>query len=233
MNFFSLFLIACAISLSYAQVANAGANGKQLKSAKQKLGYALGMDIGVSLKNMSQTLDIEALLQGINDEYTGKKLLLGSAEATRIKHEFSNARHQAREAKKTRRDQGNMKKNLAFLAKNKQKNGVIVTSSGLQYEILKKGKGKPGKEKWLRINYRAYLIDGEEVFNNLKSRDKSKIEISKQIKGLQEGLALMPPGSKYRFYIHPRLAYGGLGHGRHIKPYDVLIFEVERLDTKQ
>ncbi len=223
----ALILLIIYVSASYV---SAAAKEVMPQNMSQKLGYALGLDIGSSLKNMSSDFDIEMLVRGIRDVYIGNKILLSPFEANRIKKQFSIAEHKKKEEERKKRDLRNMQQNLTFLDRNKHKKGVYTTVSGLQYEILREGKRRmPQKTVSVTVRYREYLIDGDLV--DIKSKPVT-ININKQIPGLKEGLRLMTIGGKYRFFIHPRLAYGGLGHGSHIKPFDVVIYEVELLKDK-
>lgn len=118
-----------------------------------------------------------------------------------------------------------------FLAENAQREGVVVTASGLQYEVIAEGKGpKPTAEDTVRVNYHGTLIDGT-VFDSSVERGKPvDFAVNRVIAGWTEGLQLMSKGAKYKFYIPYNLAYGERGAGEDILPYSTLIFEVELLD---
>ena len=117
-----------------------------------------------------------------------------------------------------------------FLEKNAKREGVKVTSSGLQYEVLKEGDGKsPSVVDTVRCHYEGRLID-DTVFDSNYKGEPSKFALNQVIKGWTEGLQLMKEGSKYRFYIPYYLAYGTRGVGN-IPPYAALIFDVELIEV--
>ncbi len=121
--------------------------------------------------------------------------------------------------------------NEAFLAKNKQKPGVTVTPSGLQYEVITMGTGpKPTRENVVKVHYSGTLIDGTEFDSSYKRNAPAQFPVSGVIPGWTEALQLMPVGSKFKLYIPENLGYGANGAGDKIKPFSALIFEVELLE---
>lgn len=116
-----------------------------------------------------------------------------------------------------------------FLAENALKDGVQVTESGLQYEVLKMGKGKkPSATDRVKVHYHGTLIDGTVFDSSVERGEPIVFGLNQVIKGWTEGVQLMPVGSKFRFYIPQELGYGGQSAGS-IPPYSTLIFEVELL----
>ena len=123
----------------------------------------------------------------------------------------------------------------AFLAKNKQKKGVITTVSGLQYEILKEGSGpKPTLENTVKIHSTGFLIDGKKFYSTLDQGKPMDFPMDRVINGWKEGLQLMSKGSKYKFYIPTELVNDqDINSGGKIPPGSTLIFEIELLDFKE
>ena len=120
-----------------------------------------------------------------------------------------------------------IKENQGWLEKNKSNEGVVVLPSGLQYKVIKEGKGaKPTATDLVKVNYTGSLINGE-VFESVES---AEIPVGNVIQGWIEGLQLMSIGSKYVFYIPYNLAYGEQGKGEKISPFATLIFELELLE---
>ena len=117
-----------------------------------------------------------------------------------------------------------------FLEENKSREGVITTESGLQYEVLKQGKGKkPEATDKVRVHYHGTLIDGTVFDSSVDRGEPAEFYLNQVIAGWTEGLQLMPVGSKYKFYIPQELGYGSRAAGS-IPPYSTLIFEVELLN---
>ena len=120
-----------------------------------------------------------------------------------------------------------------FLAENKTKEGVVTTESGLQYKVIKEGKGEiPTKESTVKVHYKGTLIDGTEFDSSYKRHEPTTFRANQVIKGWTEALTIMPVGSKWELYIPQELAYGAHETGEHIKPFSTLIFEVELISVE-
>ena len=121
-----------------------------------------------------------------------------------------------------------------FLAENKTKEGVVTTESGLQYKIIKAGKGEiPTNTSTVKVNYKGTLIDGTEFDSSYKRNEPASFRADQVIKGWTEALTMMPVGSKWELYIPQELAYGSRDTGGQIKPFSTLIFEVELLGIEK
>ncbi len=121
-----------------------------------------------------------------------------------------------------------------FLDENSKKSGVKTTASGLQYEILKEGKGpKPAATDTVVVHYHGTTVEGK-VFDSSVNRGKpATFPVNQVIPGWTEALQLMPVGSKWKLVIPSALGYGERGAGADIKPNSVLVFEVELLEIKK
>ena len=120
----------------------------------------------------------------------------------------------------------------AFLAENAKKEGVVTTESGLQYKVIKEGKGEvPTATSTVKVNYKGTLIDGTEFDSSYKRNEPTTFRANQVIKGWTEALTMMPVGSKWELYIPQELAYGARETGGSIKPFSTLIFEVELLEV--
>ena len=118
-----------------------------------------------------------------------------------------------------------------FLAKNKEKEGVKTTDSGLQYEIIKEGTGpKPKETDKVKVDYTGTLIDGTVFDSSVQRGQPATFGVNQVIPGWTEALEMMPVGSKWKIYIPSDLGYGERGAGKDIGPNSTLIFEVELLD---
>jgi FKBP-type peptidyl-prolyl cis-trans isomerase FklB len=206
----------------------------KMKSSSDSLSYAFGTNIYNSLAADSLTLDPLLVAKAMQDGKDGKAAMTEDI-ARAIIMKFVNAR-QADKAKKqeemnkvTYKDY--IEKNEAFLAKNKEKPGVTVTPSGLQYEVIKMGTGpKPTAQNTVKVDYVGTLIDGTEFDSSVKRHQPAQFPVSGVIPGWTEALQLMPVGSKFNLVIPESLAYGARGAGEIIKPFSTLIFQVELLE---
>jgi len=223
-------LAACSqqADVKKAEVKNAAPAGLQLDNDNAKLSYAIGMDIGMSLKSLKTDLDRAALETAINDRLDGNKLKLSEKDAGQAKQAFFKKQAELRAAEQKAAGEKNKADGAAFLADNGKKKGVTTTKSGLQYEVLKQGDGaKPKATDKVTVNYRGTLIDGTEFDSSYKRGQPVTFPLNGVIKGWTEGVQLMSVGSKYKFVLPSDLAYGSRGAGPKIGPDSVLVFEVE------
>lgn len=195
-----------------------------------KISYALGMNIGQQLRqmNLKDTLVVEDFAAAVKDMVNGNAPQVKPAEAQQVLNDFftaleSKQRAAAAEAGKAAREAGEK-----FLAENAKKEGVTVTASGLQYEVLTEGTGKqPKASDTVRCHYHGTLIDGSVFDSSVLRNEPCEFGLRQVIAGWTEGVQLMKEGAKYRFYIPYNLAYGERGAGQDIPPYSALIFDVE------
>ena len=201
-----------------------------LDNEVKKFSYAMGMDVGQSIKGLGAEIDQAALNAAIEDVLSGSTLKLEAAQSTQIKQDFFRKKQEAQMAERKTAGAENKAKGEAFLAENAKKEGVTVTASGLQYEVLTQGDGKkPAATDTVKVHYQGTLLDGTEFDSSYKRGQPISFPLNGVIKGWTEGVALMPVGSKYKFYIPSNLAYGERGAGAKIGPDSTLIFTVELL----
>lgn len=125
------------------------------------------------------------------------------------------------------------KENEEFIANNKSKDGIKVTESGLQYRIIKEGKGEiPTKTSRVKVHYKGTMIDGTEFDSSYERKEPTTFRADQVIKGWTEALTMMPVGSKWELYIPQELGYGSREAGK-IKPFSTLIFEVELISIEK
>ncbi len=204
-----------------------------LETQEGKLGYIIGMDIGNSLRQQGADIDLEALFEAIETIYKGEEPAISAEEAARVREAYITERRAAAEAQRQELAEVNAAAGSAFLAENQAREGVMVTESGLQYEVLAEGDGpKPAATDRVRVHYRGTLLDGSEFDSSYSRGEPATFVLNQVIPGWTEGLQLMPVGSKYKFYIPSDLAYGPNG-GRSIEPNSTLIFEVELLGIEE
>lgn len=223
--FCCLFLLVCTC-VAHAEDDTAGV----LKSDKDKVSYVIGTDIGKSLIHIKDEINLDILIKGINDQFHGKKLLVPQEEAQTVMTEFSMKMKKKKAEQNRLAGEKNMEEGKNFLEKNKKEKGVVTTESGLQYLVLKQGKGpKPTQSDKVQVHYKGTTIDGTEFDSSYKRGKPAEFPVTGVIKGWTEALLLMNVGSKYKLFIPSELAYGQSGAGP-IGPNAVLIFEVELLD---
>ncbi len=208
----------------------------ELKTQKDKLSYAIGMDMGGSLKRNSIDIDIDALVKGIKDSLVGGKMLMTEQEQRDTLIAFQKEFQAKQQEKMKALAEKNKKEGEAFLAENKKKPGVKTLPSGLQYKVITEGKGPSPKETdTVTVNYRGTLIDGTEFDSSYKRNEPATFPVKGVIKGWTEALQHMKEGAKWQLFIPADLAYGERGAGGTIGPNATLIFEVEllKIGTKE
>jgi FKBP-type peptidyl-prolyl cis-trans isomerase FklB len=215
---------------------NAVKNAK-IQTKEDSLSYAFGIVNYNALKTDSLTLDpilvAKAMIDGKEE-----KAVMSDEIARSFIMVFINEREAVKKQKQAELNKVTFKdyidQNTAYLAKNKEKSGVTVTPTGLQYEVIKMGTGsKPTGESTVKVHYIGTLIDGTEFDSSIKRNEPAQFPVSGVIPGWTEALQLMPVGSKFRLFIPQELAYGSQQAGDAIKPYSTLVFEVELLEIVQ
>jgi FKBP-type peptidyl-prolyl cis-trans isomerase FklB len=207
-------------------------NVSTLKTQKDKVSYAIGMNLGSNLQRQSIDVDPALLLQGLQDSMAGGKMQLSEDQARAALTELQNDLRKKQQEKMQQAGEANKKEGDAFLGANKGKEGVVSLPSGLQYKILSAGTGpKPTASDSVVCNYRGTLIDGTEFDSSYKRGQPATFPVGGVIKGWTEALQLMPVGSKWQLFVPSELAYGERGSGD-IGPDAVLIFDVELLSIQ-
>lgn len=221
---------AMAAALLFATEANAGKKAV-MKTAHDSTSYALGIQVGMSLKgqltslpgeSVNMDLFLESLANCLQNADTSTLMIKPSQTSIIINNYMQKAQEE-----QNRKDQ---KRNEEYLSKNAKQPGVVTTKSGLQYMILKEGEGSqtPGLTDKVKVKYTGKLIDGK-VFDSTDGREPAEFELNRVIKGWTEGLQLMTIGSQYRFFIPAELGYGSRAMSS-IPANSILIFDVELMD---
>ena len=220
-----------------SEAANAGAD-------KKKAAYYAGLQIGQQIANQ--------MIPGINHELFGndsvktislKNFLSGFITATEGKGGLMSVQDAQQYAQTQvplikRRSMetqygANKVAGEKFLAANKKKPGVVTLPSGVQYKVIKEGKGAiPADTSFVQVHYKGTLIDGTEFDSSYKRGEAQTLRADRVIKGWTEVLTKMPVGSKWEVYIPQELAYGEHETGQ-IKPFSTLIFEIELVGIKK
>ena len=237
------FLFLGAIVISLASCNNQASTLKSLDSEIDSVSYALGLDMGLKIKMNFEDINQNAYVQGMKNGIDSTNMLLDSQNLNMVINAYFQKLQQEKmkeqqeaAAKKAETDFADAKaEGEKFLEENKSKDGVVTTDSGLQYIVMKEGSGeKPVATSKVKVHYHGMLIDGTVFDSSVDRGTPSEFFANQVIKGWTEGLQLMPVGSKFKFFIPQDLGYGATPRaGGKIKPFDVLVFEVELLEIVQ
>jgi FKBP-type peptidyl-prolyl cis-trans isomerase len=191
---------------------------------KARVSYAFGMDVGNYLRTAGMDFDYDAFTDGV------KAILEENLSPQFSEQEAMEIIETALQESMDRQSAQNRLLEEAFLARNMGKPEIIVTPSGLQYEILVEAAGeKPNSDSIVRVRYVGTFSDGN-PFDSSTEEEGVYIPLDMVIPGWTEGVMLMSVGSSYRLYIPSNLAYGREGIRQIVPPYSTLIFTVELLE---
>jgi FKBP-type peptidyl-prolyl cis-trans isomerase FkpA/FKBP-type peptidyl-prolyl cis-trans isomerase FklB len=223
----SIVLVIFALSCQSGTSKGDSKSISSLDSFKDSTSYALGADLGENLKRQNVEIDYDMYLAGLTD----------ALETGIVKLDQQQRRQVMSSLQKSIRNRGKVdgEKNLKvaedFLKNNKLNNpNIKETPSGLQYSVITAGSGdSPNKTDRVKVHYVGTLIDGSEFDSSIKRGEPAVFGLDQVIRGWTEGLQLMKVGAKYKFYIHPKIAYGSRDKPG-IPANSALIFEVELLN---
>jgi len=189
----------------------------------EKVSYSIGINVATSIKSEGlDSINSFYISKGFQDVFENKDLAINIEESNKIIGEYFNKKQDAK-------NQRLAIDSKIFLEKNKQKDGVMTTESGLQYLILSEGRGNnPTLNDNVTVHYHGTLIDGTIFDSSVDRKEPASFPLNGVIPGWQEALQMMSVGSKWKIFIPSELAYGESGAGA-IGPNSTLIFEVELL----
>jgi FKBP-type peptidyl-prolyl cis-trans isomerase len=226
-------LLLSTFAVTACQAPDAGRNAS-LDTEDQKASYGIGMNMGSQLAPAEAYVDLDAFMAGLTDGMSGAESRVSQAEIQAAIQALSTRVQEEESTRMAAEAETNAAEGEAFLAENAQKDGIMVTASGLQYEVITEGEGaKPTATDQVSIHYKGTLLDGTQFDSSYDRGQPAQFSVGGVIPGFSEGLQLMSVGSHYRFFIPSDLGYGPQGTGRDIGPNAMLIFEVEMLEIVQ
>lgn len=191
--------------------------GEKPQTLIERSGYSYGVMIGRNMKESGIEIDVEQFANALNDIFAG-------AEPALTEDEIRSTLNEAREILEKKKAEAGEK----WLTENGKKEGVKTTESGLQYKVLKEGAGQsPTATDSVTVHYKGTLTDGTEFDSSYSRGEPATFPLNGVISGWTEGVQLMKPGAKFRFFIPQDLAYGERGSPPKIPPYSALVFEIE------
>ncbi len=218
---------------------NQKAEVSSLKTELDSASYALGMDMAMKVKVNFEEASTDLFLQGYRNGIDSTNLLIELKDLDPFLRSFfqklqekNMMKAREKQAKEAEAKFAHVKKaGEEFLALNKVKDGVKSTDSGLQYIVLKEGKGdlvQPTDK--VKIHYHGTTIDGKVFQSTVEENKPYESKANMFVPGFNEALSLMKKGSKYKVFIPQELAYGAQQRGQLILPFSTLVFEIEILN---
>ncbi|WP_328186577.1 FKBP-type peptidyl-prolyl cis-trans isomerase [Marinobacter sp. OP 3.4] len=197
--------------------------------------YAYGAELAQQFKAEGIELNVELLATGMRDVLDGGEQKMSDGEVAATIEIYQEIHTKKKEAERAVIAEKNKQEGEAFLAENINKDGVIVTDSGLQYKVINEGNGgyTPTEEDEVTVHYRGTYVDGTEFDSTYKRNEPYTVKVERLIEGWSEALQLMSEGAKWELYIPSDIAYGEEGSGQYVGPNAVLVFEVELLEINK
>lgn len=203
----------------------------KLETEKDKISYVVGMQVGSSLSQIKDEIDLDIVFQAIRGSLAGEEPVLSQEEAMAVQQAFAQKLQARRAAEVQEAAAKNKAEGDKFLAANKSKPGVKTTDSGLQYQVVEQGKGpKPAETDTVKVHYTGTLLDGTKFDSSVDRGQPAQFALNAVIPGWTEALQLMPVGSKYKLWIPSDLGYGDRGTPGPIGPNQTLVFDVELIE---
>lgn len=191
----------------------------------------VALDLVKTIEPIKDEVDIDAVVRTVRETLAGRPPPLDEKQLAEVRKRFTESLRVKREAQQQLLAAKNQESSAAFLAGNAKQGGVVVTASGLQYQVLREAQGaRPTAAATVRVNYVGRLLDGRTFEDTYAIDHPASFALNQVLPGLGEAIALMPVGGKYRFWLPPNLAYAERGLAGQIEPNSVLLFEIELLE---
>jgi FKBP-type peptidyl-prolyl cis-trans isomerase FklB len=203
-------------------------------SNKEKISYIIGRDMAANFKKQGIEVDPDIFLQGFKEAISGAASQLSPEEVQAAMMALQQEMQTRQAAGKGQQAQANKEEGEAFLAQNKNREGVVTLPSGLQYMVLQEGNGaSPGPSDRVTTHYHGTLIDGTVFDSSYERGQPATFPVNGVISGWTEALQRMQEGAKWRLFLPSNLAYGAQGAGEDIGPNATLIFDVELISVNK
>jgi FKBP-type peptidyl-prolyl cis-trans isomerase FklB len=233
-------ILATAVAALVACKGEAGNEDKAqealvLQTENQKASYAIGLKFGEGLgRDLKNEMELEAFYAGFEDGFNSKESKMTQEEMVAAMNALQARKMKEQQEAQTKALAENKASGDKYLEDNKAKEGVVVTESGLQYEVITKGDGEsPDANDKVNVHYHGTLPDGTVFDSSVERGEPISFPVNGVIKGWTEALQLMKVGDKWKLTIPADLAYGERGAGPKIGPNQVLLFEVELLGVEK
>ena len=199
---------------------------EKYSTVEQQVSYGIGRQMGEQLSGQPFDIDVSSVIDGVSHALKGEPSVIEDSVLEKAFNEIN----QLIQAKKADESKDQSAVGDQFLAENAKRDGITITDSGMQYEILQAGEGDtPTSQSTVRTHYHGTLIDGTVFDSSVDRGEPTEFPVNGVIAGWTEALQMMPVGSKWKLYLPYQLAYGERGAGGAIGPYAALVFEVELL----
>ena len=201
----------------------------KLENHVDQASYGVGLNIGRQLSREEVDMNADAIAAGIKDALANAEPRIGEDV---IKAAFDKIREEQTMKQEALNDAA-AKAGQDFLAENAKREGVTVTESGLQYEVMvaaADGQPMPEASDTVRVHYHGTLIDGTVFDSSVERGEPAQFPVTGVIRGWVEALQMMKVGDKWKLFIPAELAYGARSPSPRIPANSALVFEVELLD---
>ena len=228
-------LVACKGEAGSEETAAKQEPTVMLQTEDQKASYAIGMKFGEGMgRDLKDELDIDAFYQGFDDGFAGNESKMTQEEMVAAMNALQARKMEEQQQAQSKALEENKVAGDKFLEENKAREGVVVTESGLLYEVITQGEGEsPDENDKVNVHYHGTLPDGTVFDSSVERGEPITFPVNGVIKGWTEALQLMKVGDKWKLFIPSDLAYGARGAGPKIGPNQALVFEVELLGVEK
>ncbi len=204
-----------------------------MNTDQEKVSYIIGRQIGGDFRRQGLEINFDCFSQGIRSAYLNEESEINEAEIARVMSTFQEEMQAKAQAMHAEIELKNRSEGEAFLAENKNREGIVVTNSGLQYRVLESGNGKtPELTSTVETHYEGTLLDGTIFDSSYRRGETISFPVNGVIAGWTEALQLMKEGDIWELFIPADLAYGAHGAGQAIGPHATLKFKVELIKVQ-